>query len=167
MIENMENNFSLETFYEKIGSELTHFQVEAESSDYAAATFLLNDFKIRYREAKITPTKIGQFVTLWKRNAEGITAPFHISDDFDFAIINVQKGKKSGQFVFSKAVLYQKSIVADDQKDGKRGFRVYPPWDIAENKQAKQTQAWQLDFFIHTTTETADFAKAKMLFEPI
>jgi hypothetical protein len=163
----MPNNFSLQTFYENNGLELNNFQAEAESSDYAAATFLLNNFKILYREAKITPTKIGQFVTLWKRNAEGITAPFHINDDFDFAIICVQKGENSGHFVFSKAILQQKGVLANDQKDGKRGFRIYPPWDIAENKQAKQTQAWQLNFFIHTTTETMDFAKAKTLFETI
>jgi hypothetical protein len=164
MIENMPNNFSLQTFYEKIGLELSNFQVEAESSDYAAATFLLNDFKIRYREAKITPTKIGQFVTLWKRNSEGITAPFHVEDDLDFAIISVQKDDNLGQFIFPKTILHEKGILADHKKDGKRGFRVYPPWDIAENKQAKQTQTWQLQYFFEISAKT-DIAKMKIFFQ--
>jgi len=25
---------------------------------------------------------------------------------------------------------------------------VYPPWDITTNKQAKKTQAWQLEYFL-------------------
>jgi hypothetical protein len=53
-------------------------------------------------------------------------------------------------FIFPKSVLHQKGVLADDEKDGKRGFRVYPPWDIAENKQAKQTQEWQSKYFLET-----------------
>jgi hypothetical protein len=150
--------------YEKCDLTLNNFEKEAESAEYAAATFLLNDCKIRYREAKITPTKIGQFVTLWKRNSEGITAPFHVEDDFDFAIISVQKGYNLGQFIFPKTILHEKGILADSKKDGKRGFRVYPPWDIAENKQAKQTQAWQLQYFFEISAAT-DMAKMKTFFQ--
>jgi hypothetical protein len=38
--------------------------MEAESAEYGAYTFELNDLSVRFRVAKITPTKIGQFVTL-------------------------------------------------------------------------------------------------------
>ena len=40
---------------------------EKESAEYGAYTFELAGFSIKYRVAKITPTKIGQFVTLWRR----------------------------------------------------------------------------------------------------
>ena len=41
--------------------------MDAESAEYGACTFTLNDLSIRFRIAKITPTKVGQFVTLWER----------------------------------------------------------------------------------------------------
>lgn len=103
--------------------------------------------KTIYREAKITPKKIGQFVSVWKRNKAGITEPRQLNDDFDEFIIKCEAGNKVGQFVFPKAVLAEKGIVSTNLKEGKRGFRVYPPWDKAENKQAIKTQEWQLEYF--------------------
>jgi hypothetical protein len=148
------NNLIMEDFYkfnEVIVMNqkfiLSGFEIDPESKEYAACSLRLNDFSVLFRSAKITPTKIGQFVTLWKRNAEGITAPFHIADDIDFAIICTRTPTHFGVFIFPKSVLNQKGIFANDKKDGKRGFRVYPPWDIAENKQAKQSQEWQLEYF--------------------
>ena len=44
---------------------------EIESAEYGAYIFEINGFKIRFRVAKITPTKVGQFVTLWKRIEKG------------------------------------------------------------------------------------------------
>jgi hypothetical protein len=143
----------------------SYLQIEPESREYGACTFQLNDLFITFRSAKITPTKIGQFVTLWKRNSEGITAPFHITDDIDFAIICTRTPTHFGAFIFPKSVLHQKGILADDKKDGKRGFRVYPPWDIAENKQAKQTQEWQLKYFLEMpNNKQIDIVKATFLF---
>ena len=46
-----------------------------------------------------------------------------------------------GQFVFSKAVLSEKRILSKQEKDRKRAIRVYPPWEIAENLQAKKSLA--------------------------
>lgn len=37
---------------------------ERESAEYGAYIFQLNSANVRFRVAKITPTKIGQFVTL-------------------------------------------------------------------------------------------------------
>lgn len=45
-------------------SELT---IEKESSEYGACKFKYSSMNITFRSAKTTPTKIGQFVTLWKR----------------------------------------------------------------------------------------------------
>jgi hypothetical protein len=38
-------------------------------------------------------------------------------------------------------------IISTHLKEGKRGMRVYPPWDLPSSKQAKKTQQWQLPYF--------------------
>jgi hypothetical protein len=38
-------------------------KIEAESGEYGACEFKLNGLSVKFRVAKITPTKIGQFVT--------------------------------------------------------------------------------------------------------
>ena len=133
--------------YDKIAWEITQFETELESKEYDACRFLLNEKIIVNRTSKITPKKMGQFVTFWKRNEAGITTPLNNNDQFDFYIINTRKQEKLGQFVFPKSILISKGIISTTMKDGKRGFRVYPSWDIATNKQALKTQKWQLDYF--------------------
>jgi hypothetical protein len=49
---------------------------------------------------------------------------------------------------FLKSVLADKGIITKNGKEGKRGIRVYPPWDIATNKQAEKTQSWQTKYFL-------------------
>jgi hypothetical protein len=138
---------------------------EAESAEYGACRFSINELKIIFRIAKITPTKIGQFVTIWQRNAEGITAPFDVSDDFDALIIHTRKDEKWGQFIFPKAILLEKSVISKKNKGGKRGFRVYPPWDVVDNKQAEKTQHWQTAYFLEVVEENKiDEKKAAILF---
>lgn len=135
-------------FYEPCGLILSDFSMELEGKEYQACTFKLNEAFILCRNAKTTPKKTGQFVTCWKRNQQGITEPFHENDVLDFYIINTFHQDKMGQFIFPKPILIEKGIIATTQKEGKRGFRVYPPWDITTNKQAEKTQKWQLDYFI-------------------
>jgi len=53
-----------------------------------------------------------------------------------------------GQFVFPKAVFYKNGIVSQDGALGKRAMRIYPPWGIPSSRQAKNTQASQLHFFL-------------------
>lgn len=121
---------------------------EKESKEYQAHTFSLDKNIVCYRLAKITPTKTGLFVTLWKRNPDGPITPFHIEDKIDFFIISCLKENHFGQFIFPKAVLYDKGILSDEFKEGKRAIRLYPPWDKDLNKQAQKTQQWQLEYFI-------------------
>lgn len=133
--------------YDNNNLELANFKAEKESAEYAASTFTLNNLVIIYRVAKITPTKNGQFVTIWKRNSKGITEPFHVSDSFDFIIISVRNEANIGQFIFPKSVLLEQKIISGNNKEGKRGIRVYPPWDKPMSKQAEKTQEWQLKHF--------------------
>ena len=146
--------------------ELKNIVAASESQEYAAHFFQVEEKKIQFRVAKITPTKTGQFVTVWKRNEQGITAPFDVSDDFDFFIIATQKENDFGIFIFPKTVLHQNSILSDEKKDGKRGIRVYPPWDLTANKQAQKTQLWQSNYFIELLeNKQIDVEKVKILFQ--
>ncbi|MCO6175978.1 MepB family protein [Flavobacterium sp. NRK F10] len=140
--------------YDTCGLLLSDLQTEPEGQEYDACRFELDGLKVISRTAKITPKKIGQFVTFWKRNKNGITEPFSENDPVDFFVIHVLKENKLGQFVFPKSVLKNQGILRTDKKDGKRGFRVYPVWDTANNKQAEKTQKWQLDYFFRITDAT-------------
>nr|WP_199000078.1 MepB family protein [Flavobacterium sp. ASV13] len=152
-----------ELIYDSCNFKCTEPQPESGSADYDAYRFVLNGKHICYRKAKITPTKTGQFVTLWKRNKNGIIEPFDFSDLIDFVIISVQKNDRFGQFIFPKSILLEKGIFSTSAKEGKRAIRVYPPWDQTTNKQAQKTQQWQLHYFYKINTET-DLNKFKMLF---
>ncbi len=139
--------------YEPSGLVIEDFATEEESEKYAASEFRINHWKIKFRAAKITPTKVGQFVTLWKRIGKGPIQPFDMADPFDLLIISVRSLEHFGQFVFPKRVLYEKGIIAQDGKGGKRAIRIYPPWDIADNKQALNTQRWQLPYFFEILSD--------------
>lgn len=140
---------SKESIFDRADLQITSFQKENESEEYSAFRFQLNNKNICYREAKITPTKTGQFVTLWKRNQSGIIEPFDYSDTIDFVIVTVRKDQNWGQFIFPKRTLLEKGIFSTQNKEGIRATRVYPPWDETTSKQAQKTQKWQLDYFFN------------------
>ena len=144
--------FVNELIYNKNEYTLSSFFIESESLDYSAVTFNLNNYSVKFRVAKTTPTKIGQFVTFWKRNKiSGIIAPFDESDKIDFFIVNTRSGSHFGQFIFPKAALLKHGVLSKNNKGGKRAIRVYPSWDITTSKQAMATQRWQLEFFLEIT----------------
>ena len=142
-----------ELLYDNCGYKCSLPEKEKESADYGAYSFLLNNKLIVFRVAKITPTKIGQFVTLWKRIDKRPIQPFDFTDIIDLIVISVRKDCRFGQFVFPNSVLCEKGIISTVTKEGKRAIRVYPPWDEAINKQAQKTQQWQLDYFLEIATE--------------
>lgn len=150
--------------YNTCGFEMTNILVESEGKAYDACSFLLDDQAIIHRTSKITPTKSGQFVTLWKRNNKGITIPFDSKDSFDFIVITAKNDNQLGQFIFPKSVLINKGIITHNGKVGKRGIRVYPPWAITSNKQATITQQWQTNYFLEIENGKMNFDLAKRLF---
>ncbi len=133
--------------YQELGLEVTNFDLELESKEYEACRFEVENKLTLGRTAKLTPKKNGLFVTLWKRDKNGITSPFDEFDSIEFAFILVTENEKSGYFKFPKETLLQKGILSTTKKDGKRGFRVYPPWALTTSKQAEKTQQWQLHYF--------------------
>lgn len=150
--------------YDPCGFEVTNVQVESESMAYDACSFLLDNRLIIHRSSKITPTKSGQFVTLWKRNNKGITIPFDSEDAFDFIVITAKKPDQLGQFIFPKSALIKNGIITHNGKVGKRGIRVYPPWTITTNKQAIITQQWQTNYFLEIEDGKLNFDLTKRLF---
>ena len=104
------------------------------------------------RIAKITPTKLGLFVTLWKRPVPGgVIMPFDSTDDIDFIVVNVAEKNDAGQFIFDRKTLIAQGVMSTNGKGGKRALRVYPPWTKPQNKQALKTQEWQLEHFFAST----------------
>jgi len=138
---------------------------EDESSQYQACSFKVNNKTVRYRHAKITPTKNGQFVTVWKRIGKNPIQPFDSTDNIDLIVVSVKTKKHNGQFVFPKSVLIQQNVFSVNGKGGKRAIRVYPPWDKPESKQAEKTQNWQLEFFAEIQKDDSiDIQKFKKLY---
>ena len=134
--------------YDPYGFVCSSIVNQSESKDYSACIFRLNNKTVLFRTAKITPTKIGQFVTLWKRVGNSPIMPYDASDPFDLVIFSVRHGKHVGHFVFPKDVLVQKGFVSHNGKGGKRAMRVYSPWDMPDNQQGKKSQAWQILYFV-------------------
>lgn len=152
--------------FKTCGLNFSNFEPESESQEYSACNFQLNKKNIKFRQAKITAIKTGQFVTIWKRNEKGITQPYDISDDIYFYLIAVRKQNKFGLFIFPKSVLHNNKILSDKTRDGKRGIRVYPSWDRVTSKQAQKTQEWQTRYFLEIPQDKLiDIKRAKHLFE--
>lgn len=141
---------------------------EAESAEYGACEFTLDGFSVRFRVAKTTPTKVGQFVTVWKRSASGPIRPFDAEDRVDLFVISTREGERFGQFVFPRDVLCERDIVSRNGSGGKRAFRVYPPWVTTTNRQARTTQAWQLNHFLQLSEDgPIDTARARVLYRAV
>jgi len=144
------------------GSEL---QIEPQNAKYGAYIFKLDNVYVRFRVSKITPTKVGQFVTLWERIGDGPIQPYDISDPVDLFIITTRKDNNFGQFIFPKSVLCDQDIVSNLGKGGKRGIRVYPPWDKPTSRLAQKTQKWQQQYFLEIPLgKEIDRVRAKMLY---
>lgn len=140
---------------------------EAESTEYGAHGFTVNGYFVRFRVAKTTPTKVGQFVTVWKRSASGPIQPFDAEDPVDLFVISTREGHNFGQFVFPRDVLRERGILSMNGSGGKRAFRVYPPWVTTTNRQAHGTQAWQVGYFLHIREGGAiDAARSQDLYHP-
>jgi len=150
--------------YDKLSLDISHLKNELEGREYDACQFVLNGSKIICRSSKTTPKKVGQFVTFWRRDGNGITEPFDEQDDIDFYVINSKSEGRMGQFVFPKSALRTHGILTSKGKGGKRGFRVYPAWDEAQNKQAQKTQSWQLKYF-YEIGESINFEKVLQLYD--
>lgn len=81
-------------------------QAEVDNAEYGPCQFTLEERRIKFRVAKVTPTKMGQFVTLYKRVGKQPIQPYEALDPFDILVISTH-GEFFGQFVMPKSVLVQ------------------------------------------------------------
>jgi len=155
-----------DTLYSRLGVTMSKIKPDTSKQKYFACSFCLGPKKILFRQAKRTPNKRGQFVTLWKR--EGRILPFSKTDDFDLVVVQLEEEDDghNGQLILNKEALTKHKILATDDQQGKLSFRIYPPWcdDIHGNKQAIRTQAWQKDYF-WDTSGTIDWQFGRDLYE--
>ncbi|WP_201508770.1 MepB family protein [Psychrobacter alimentarius] len=150
-------NLVLRKLFEPAGYAVEDVEPEIESIEYGALKFTLNGQRIIYRQAKTTPKKIGQFVTIWKRehpNSE--IAPIDLKDGVDWVIIAANEGTNFGVFVFSAQLLAKKGVFSEESKVGKRAMRVYAPWTNPTAAQAKRTKNWQTKCFFDFESSDAD-----------
>lgn len=140
---------NIELLFLKINEQkISNLTPENECEEYAGFNFQMEKLNFKFRKTKITPKKVGQFVSLWKRDAQNQTKPYDENDNFDFYIFASEQNDNFGFFIFSKSLLIEKNILSTKLKEGKRGFRLYPPWTKTENQQAAKTQSWQTKYFI-------------------
>src|SRR5258708_426124 len=83
----------LELIYKSNKLIISNLHKDPESQEYCAYTYILNStvnsMNILFRVGKITPKKVGQFVTLWKREGTGPIQPYDLSDTVDLFVINI------------------------------------------------------------------------------
>lgn len=130
-----------------VGTTISSMQMMSEKNEYNACTFMLGDKRVIYREAKVTPKKIGLFVAIWKRNDTRVTVPYHVDDEFGYMMIAVKTDTEIGYFLYSKEVLGNLGIISTDVKEGKCGMRIYPTLEEGMNKQALKTYYSQLSSY--------------------
>ncbi|MCP1411545.1 MepB family protein [Paenarthrobacter sp. A20] len=139
-----------------LGRECSLPVPEEDNAEYGAATATSGTALIRFRVGKLTPTKVGLFVAVWRRSAAGGTEPFPAdgpsADPGDTLVVSAREAENSGHFVFPLSALVDHGIGSVDGIGGKRGFRVYPPWSLTSNRQARKTQGWQSEYF-HASVE--------------
>jgi hypothetical protein len=139
-----------ENFYESNHLTIKTIQEEAQNSEYGAGIFQLNSKSVRFRVAKVTPNKKGQFVAFWEKDRDNKNQAFSYANATDLLVINTfASNNHFGQFIFPKDILLKHNILKTDTTKGKMAIRVYPSWDTLTSKQAIATQEWQLPYFIN------------------
>lgn len=136
--------------YEPNDLTVESIQEEKQNSAYGAGTFQLSSRTVRFRVAKITPAKAGQFVAFWEKDENNKNQPYSYEEAPDLLVITTfTNHEEFGQFIFPKEILFKQNILKSTLTKGKMAIRVYPEWDKPTSKQAMETQKWQLPYFVN------------------
>ncbi|WP_141539972.1 MepB family protein [Bacillus cereus] len=127
---------------------ITNLKEEKQNAEYAGCLFHLNNKTIRFRKSKVTPNKIGQFVSFWEKDENMRNRAFPYEAAPDLLVITCIADNKLGQFIFPKEILLKEKILRTQSQTGKMAMRIYPVWDTTVSNQAKRSQTWQLHYFV-------------------
>ncbi|MFD0618668.1 MepB family protein [Paenibacillus sp. GCM10027629] len=146
-----------EIFYEPNHIKINSIREETQNSEYGAGIFQLDSISVRFRVAKITPTKTGQFVAFWEKDFDNKNQAFSYENAPDLLVINTftKNNHDFGQFVFPKELLLRQNILKTATSKGKMAIRVYPSWDTPTSKQAIATQKWQIPYFVTANSKNS------------
>lgn len=98
-----------QTIYEPKQITVESIQEEKQNAEYGAGVFRLSSKTVRFRVAKITPTKIGQFVAFWEKDNNNKNRPFLFEEAPELLVVTTFKNNNEfGQFVFPKDILVKK-----------------------------------------------------------
>ncbi len=76
--------------------------------------------------AKITPTKVGQFVSFWEKDEANKNQAFSYDNATDLLVINTFNNSGDfGQFVFPKEVLLKQKILKNVNSKGKMAITIF------------------------------------------
>ncbi|MER5117059.1 MepB family protein [Serratia marcescens] len=146
------------------GIRISEPQREAESGEYGACQLEVEGKRALFRVANTTPTKLDQFVTIWKRpHVQDEIMPIDFDDGIEFVLVSVFDHTHRGFFIFNRHVLAKKGVMSVRGKEGKRAIRVYAPWVKPIVKQAITTQKWQLQHFVSAMCGDVNASKLKAL----
>lgn len=139
-----------ENFYKPNNLKVNNIQEENQNEKYGAGIFRINSKTVRFRVARITPKKKGQFIACWEKGGDNKNQAYSYENATELLVINTFGNHNNfGQFIFPKEILLKYNILKTDTSKGKMAIRVYPSWDILTSKQAIATQRWQLPYFIN------------------
>lgn len=138
-----------EKFYKPNHLMIEDIQAESQNAKYGAGRFRIRSTTVRFRVAKQTPKKIGQFVVCWEKGSDNKNQAYSYEKAADLLVINTfGSHDEFGQFIFPKDLLFKQHILKTESSHGKMALRVYPIWDTPTRKQAIDTQKWQLPYFV-------------------
>ncbi|WP_029067703.1 MepB family protein [Jonesia quinghaiensis] len=120
---------------------------EEQRGDYESGVAVFGGERWRVRTGRITASKPGAFVAVWRRGEGGVTEPFPDDDGVDGLLVFVEFAGRFGVFRFTVEHLRELGVVSSHGGGGKRGFRVYPAWCEGLNAQAGRSQRAQAKAF--------------------
>ena len=150
-----------EKLYTPLGLKVEDLIEEKQNHKYKGYQFRINERIVRFRVAHLTPKKMGQFVAFWEKDSSGVNQPYFEDTASELLIITCFHTEEVwGQFVFPKKILKEKGVLRSNSADGKMAMRLYPSWDHPTSRVARESQAWQLDyFFIYRQVENEDILR--------
>lgn len=104
--------------FDVLGVEYSPAVSEPDNAEYGAVIADVGQSTTRFRVGKLTPRKVGLFVSVWRRAPGGSTEPFPAEGNVDMLVVAAREGDRFGAFVFPTEVLVSRGVVSVDGVGG-------------------------------------------------